>query len=73
MAIKVNHSTLPGLLSASDPFLFILQEGSGHEDGEDADGEDEDFELEGDETSDESDSEELDEKGRKKTPTNAER
>lgn len=44
--------------------LLIPQEGSGHEDGEDADGEDEDFDLEGDETSDESDSEELEEKGR---------
>lgn len=43
--------------------LPFYQEGSDHEEGEDADGEEEDFEMAGDETSEESDSEELDEKG----------
>uniref|UniRef100_A0A3B4F9I6 Kinesin-like protein KIF21A n=1 Tax=Pundamilia nyererei TaxID=303518 RepID=A0A3B4F9I6_9CICH len=42
--------------------LPFYQEGSDHEEGEDADGEEEDFEMAGDETSEESDSEELDEK-----------
>uniref|UniRef100_A0A3P9CH18 Kinesin family member 21A n=1 Tax=Maylandia zebra TaxID=106582 RepID=A0A3P9CH18_9CICH len=42
--------------------LPFYQEGSDHEEGEDADGEEEDFEMVGDETSEESDSEELDEK-----------
>lgn len=47
-------------------FLFVWhhQEGSDHEEGEDADGEEEDFDMAGEETSDESDSEELEEKGR---------
>ena len=40
------------------------QEGSDHEEGEEADGEEEDFEMVGEETSDESDSEELEEKGK---------
>uniref|UniRef100_A0A673CD88 Kinesin-like protein KIF21A n=1 Tax=Sphaeramia orbicularis TaxID=375764 RepID=A0A673CD88_9TELE len=47
-------------------FLYVFvcqQEGSDHEDGEDADGEEEDFDIAGDESSEESDSEELDEKG----------
>lgn len=44
--------------------LLCCQEGSDHEEGEDADGEEEDFDMVGDETSDESDSEELEEKGR---------
>lgn len=44
-------------------FFPILQEASGHEDGEDADGEEEDFDMEGEETSEGSDSDELDEKG----------
>lgn len=43
--------------------LLCCQEGSDHEEGEDADGEEEDFDMAGDETSDESDSEELEEKG----------
>uniref|UniRef100_A0A673CFF6 Kinesin-like protein KIF21A n=1 Tax=Sphaeramia orbicularis TaxID=375764 RepID=A0A673CFF6_9TELE len=46
-------------------FLYVFvcqQEGSDHEDGEDADGEEEDFDIAGDESSEESDSEELDEK-----------
>uniref|UniRef100_A0A8D0CWK1 Kinesin family member 21A n=1 Tax=Sander lucioperca TaxID=283035 RepID=A0A8D0CWK1_SANLU len=38
------------------------QEGSDHEEGEDADGEEEDFDMAGDETSDDSDSDELEEK-----------
>uniref|UniRef100_A0A8D3BS51 Kinesin family member 21A n=1 Tax=Scophthalmus maximus TaxID=52904 RepID=A0A8D3BS51_SCOMX len=42
--------------------LLHHQEGSDHEEGEDADGEEEDFDLAGEETSDESDSEELEEK-----------
>uniref|UniRef100_A0AAQ5Z2N4 Kinesin motor domain-containing protein n=1 Tax=Amphiprion ocellaris TaxID=80972 RepID=A0AAQ5Z2N4_AMPOC len=45
-------------------YLFprLHQEGSDHEEAEDADGEDEDFDMAGEESSDESDSEELDEK-----------
>lgn len=43
---------------------MFYQEGSDHEEGEDADGEEEDFDIVGDETSDDSDSEELEEKGR---------
>uniref|UniRef100_A0A3Q0QV88 Kinesin family member 21A n=1 Tax=Amphilophus citrinellus TaxID=61819 RepID=A0A3Q0QV88_AMPCI len=43
-------------------FLSIHQEGSDHEEGEDADGEEEDFDMAGEETSEESDSEELEEK-----------
>uniref|UniRef100_A0A3Q2C761 Kinesin family member 21A n=1 Tax=Cyprinodon variegatus TaxID=28743 RepID=A0A3Q2C761_CYPVA len=43
-------------------FLHVLQEASGHEDGEDADGEEDDFDMEGEESSEGSDSEELDEK-----------
>ncbi|XP_070847961.1 kinesin-like protein KIF21A isoform X2 [Chaetodon trifascialis] len=46
-------------------FMCVLpccQEGSDHEEGEDADGEEEDEDMVGDETSDESDSEELEEK-----------
>ncbi|KAG8005713.1 Kinesin-like protein KIF21A, partial [Nibea albiflora] len=42
--------------------LICRQEGSDHEEGEDADGEEEDFDMAGEETSDESDSEELEEK-----------
>uniref|UniRef100_A0A8C3B1W7 Kinesin family member 21A n=1 Tax=Cyclopterus lumpus TaxID=8103 RepID=A0A8C3B1W7_CYCLU len=38
------------------------QEGSDHEEGEEADGEEEDFDIPGDDTSDDSDSEELEEK-----------
>ncbi|XP_051802237.1 kinesin-like protein KIF21A [Acanthochromis polyacanthus] len=38
------------------------EEGSDHEEAEDADGEDEDFDMAGEESTDESDSEELDEK-----------
>uniref|UniRef100_A0A4W6E4V5 Kinesin family member 21A n=1 Tax=Lates calcarifer TaxID=8187 RepID=A0A4W6E4V5_LATCA len=42
--------------------LLYHQEGSDHEEGEDADGEEEDFDMAGEETSDDSDSEELEEK-----------
>ncbi len=44
--------------------LVRFQEGSDHEEGEDADGEEDDFDMAGDETSDDSDSEELEEKGK---------
>uniref|UniRef100_A0A7N8XMD3 Kinesin family member 21A n=1 Tax=Mastacembelus armatus TaxID=205130 RepID=A0A7N8XMD3_9TELE len=43
-------------------FLLRRQEGSDHEEGEDANGEEEDFDIAGEETSDGSDSEELEEK-----------
>lgn len=43
--------------------LVCRQEGSDHEEVEDADGEEEEFDMAGEETSDESDSEELEEKG----------
>lgn len=52
------------LLSSSCACFIRCQEGSDHEEGEDADGEEEDFDMAGDETSDESDSEELEEKGK---------
>ena len=44
--------------------LVCYQEGSDHEEGEDADVEEEDSDMAGDETSDGSDSEELEEKGK---------
>ena len=44
--------------------LLHLQEGSDHEEGEDADGEEEVFDVAGEETSDDSDTEELEEKGK---------
>lgn len=49
-------------------FVFIFpfvcfQEGSDHDEGEDADAEEDEYDLAGDETSEDSDSEELDEKG----------
>lgn len=42
---------------------MCFQEGSDHDEGEDADAEEDEYDLAGDETSEDSDSEELDEKG----------
>lgn len=42
--------------------LFCFQEGSDHDEGEDADAEEDEYDLAGDETSEDSDSEELEDK-----------
>lgn len=50
------------LVLVSFPFV-CFQEGSDHDEAEDADAEEDEYDLAGDETSEDSDSEELDEKG----------
>lgn len=57
-------TSLPGKYIYYGHSVFVQQDGSDHEEGEDADGEEEDFDMAGEDASDESDSEDQEEKGK---------